>query len=122
MLASIEQQTQEQIPRRQEVIVKTTVLQTPAHEERTRKRDRQEQTPPTTSTDQQGEKRKRLNPFSEEEMPERPTDTMLPPSIETSASSLQQEQELQQGTEVSSSRQRTKAESSIKKQFTDIKA
>lgn len=81
--------------------METSVLQTPSNEERTRKRDRQEENPLTTSTDQQGEKRQRLNPFSEEEMPERPIGTMLPPNIETSVSSFQQEQEIQHGGEVS---------------------
>jgi len=65
------------------------VLQTPANEERMRKRDRQEETPLTTSTDQQSEKRQRLNPFSEEEMPERPAMGMAPPRTEASASSFQ---------------------------------
>jgi len=87
----------------QEETVETTVLQTPANEERMRKRDRQEETPLTTSTDQPGDKRQRLNPFSEEEMPERPTMGMAPPSTEASASSFQQEQERQKGGEVSSS-------------------
>ena len=66
---SIEQQAQESVPPRQETAVDTSVLQTPLNEERTRKRDRQQETPLTTSTSQQGEKRQRLNPFSEEEMP-----------------------------------------------------
>lgn len=71
--------------------------------------------------DQQGEKRQRLNPFSEEEVPERPIENMPPPSIETSTSSLQQGQDIPHGTEVSSSRQKSKADSSIKQQFIDIK-
>jgi len=54
------------------------VLQTPANEERTRKRDREVETPLTTSTNQQGEKRQRLNPFSEEEVPIRPSMGMGP--------------------------------------------
>jgi len=70
-------------------------LQTPANEERPKKRDRKEETPPGTSTDQPGEKRQRLNPFSEEEMPEWPAEQPVPPSMETSASSFQQEQERQ---------------------------
>jgi len=77
----------------QEETVETTVLQTPANEERMRKRDRKEKTPLTASTDQPGEKRQRLNPFSEEEMPERKTMGMDPPSIEASTISFQQEQE-----------------------------
>jgi len=73
----------------QEAAVEIPVLQTPTNEERIKKRDRQEETPLTASTDQPGEKQQRLNPFSEEEMPERPTESMVPPSIETSASSFQ---------------------------------
>ena len=119
---SIDQQTQGQAPPMQEIIVEIPVLQTPANEERIKKRDRQEETPLTTSTDQPGEKRQRLNPFSEEEMPERPTKGMVPPSIVTLASSFRQEQERQQGAEVSSSGQQTWSESIIKKQYIDIKA
>ena len=98
------------------------MLQTPANEERIKKRDRQEETPLAASTDQQGEKRQRLNPFSEEELPEGPTEHLVPPRIETSANSFQQEQERQQGEEVSSSRQQSKPGSDIKKLFIDIKA
>jgi len=86
--APIEQQTQENVPPRQETTVETSVLQTPIDEERSRKRDRKEETPLTTSTSQQGEKRQRLNPFSEEEMPIRPSMGMGPPSTEASASSF----------------------------------
>jgi len=50
--ANTEQQTQEQVLPRQEVTVETSVLQTPTNEERTRKRDREEETPLTTSTNQ----------------------------------------------------------------------
>ena len=46
---------------------------------------------------------------------------MGPPSTEVSASSLQQEQQTTVGGEVSSSGQQRKGESSIKKQFIDIK-
>ena len=119
---STDQQTQGQAPPMQEAIVEITVLQTPANEERMKKRDRQEETPLTASTDQPGEKRQRLNPFSEEEMPKRPIGGMIPPSMEASASSFQQEQERQQGAEVSSSGQQTRPESNIKKQFIDVKA
>lgn len=77
------------MPLVQEVTVETTVLQTPANEERSRKRDRQEETP--LSADQPGEKRQRLNHFSEEQMPVRPTVGMGPPSTEASSSSFQHE-------------------------------
>jgi len=98
------------------------MLQTPINEERGRKRDRQEETPLTTSASQQEEKRQRLNPFSEEEIPSRPSMGMGPPSIEASASSFQHEQERPLGGEISSSGQKIRAESGIKKQFMDIKA
>ena len=55
--AHTKQQTHEQIPPRQEVTVDSSVLQTPVNEDRTRKRDIQQDTPLTTSMDQQGEKR-----------------------------------------------------------------
>jgi len=55
-------------------------------------------------------------------MPERPTGGMIPPSTEALANSFQQEQERQQGAEVSASRQQIRSDSSIKKQFADIKA
>lgn len=71
----------------QNVTVETLVLQTPINEERGKKRDRQEQTPLSTAASQQGEKRQRLDPFSEEEMPFGQTQ-MGPPSTEVSASSL----------------------------------
>lgn len=119
---STDEQNQGQDPSTQEKATEISVLQTPANEERAKKRDRQEETPPGTSTDQPGEKRRRLNPFSEEEMPEGPTEQPVPPSMETSASSFQQEQERQQGVEVTSSRQQGRQNSDIKKVFTDIKA
>lgn len=55
-------------------------------------------------------------------MPEGPVEHPVPPSVETSAISFQQEQERQQGVEVSSSRQQSRQSSDIKKVFIDIKA
>jgi len=55
-------------------------------------------------------------------MPEGPTEQQVPPSMEASASSFQQEHERQQSVEVSSSRQQSRQSSDIKKVFTDIKA
>ena len=81
----------------------TSVLQTPLNEERSKKRDREEETPLSTTISQQGEKRQRLNPLSEEEMPIGQSLGMAPPSMEASASSFQQEQERTLGGEVSSS-------------------
>lgn len=71
---SIDEQSQGQDPSTQTKVTEIPVLQTPLNEERAKKRDRLEETPPGTSTEQQGEKRQRLNPFSEEEMPEAPTE------------------------------------------------
>ena len=45
---SIEHQAQESVPPRQETVVDASVLQTPLNEERTRKRDREQETPLTT--------------------------------------------------------------------------
>ena len=106
------------VPTRQETRVEASVLQTPQKEDISRKRDRE--TPLTTSTTQ-GEKRQRLNPFSEEEMPIGQSLGMGPPSMEASASSFQQEQERTAGGEVSSSSQQRGGELSIKQQFIDIK-
>lgn len=117
-----EKQAQEKVSQIQETTVETSMLQTPINEERGRKRDRQEETPLTTSTPQQGEKRQRLNPFSDEEMPIGTSMGMGPPSTEASASSFQQELQRPLGGEVSSSGQQRRGESSIKKQFMDIKA
>jgi len=91
--AATDEQSQGQGPPTQAKAAEITVLQTPANEERTKERDRKEETSPGTSTDQPGEKRQRLNSFSEEEMPEGPTEQPVPPSMETSTSSFQQEKE-----------------------------
>ena len=53
-------------PSTQTKVPEIPVLQTPLNEERDKKRDRQEETPTGGSTKQQGEKRQRLNPYSEE--------------------------------------------------------
>ena len=87
-LVSKDEQSQGQDPSTQEKVTKVSVLQTPLNEERAKKRDRQEETPVGTSIDQQGEKRQRLNPYSEEEFPEGPTEQQVPSSMEASASSF----------------------------------
>jgi len=114
------QQAQDTVPPRQETSMETSVLQTPQNEERGRKRDREQETPYAISTTQ-GEKRQRLNPLSEEEMPTGQSLGMGPPSIEASVSSFQQEQERTIGGEVSSSSQQRGAELGIKQQFIEIK-
>ena len=96
------------------------MLQTPKKEEKGKKRDREQETPLTTSTTQ-GEKRHKMNPLSEEEMPIGQSLGMGPPSMEASASSFQQEQERTVGGEVSSSSHQRGAEVGIKQQFIDIK-
>lgn len=59
------EQGQGQGPSTQTNVPEIPVLQTPLNEERTNKRERHEDTP--GSAQQQGEKRQRLNPYSEEE-------------------------------------------------------
>lgn len=61
---------QEQSPSTQTKAPEIPVMQTPHNEERGKKRDRTDDTPTGTSTDQQGEKRQRLNPYAEEEITE----------------------------------------------------
>jgi len=106
-----EQQPAQMVPPRKESRIDASFLQTPQREDISRKRDRE--TPLTTSTTQ-GEKRQRLNPFSEEEMPIGQSSGVGLPSMEASASSFQQEQERAAGGEVSSSSQQREGEKSIK--------
>jgi len=106
------------VPPRQETSAEASILQTPQKEDTSRKRDRE--TPLTTSATH-GEKRQRINPFSEEEMPIGQSFGMVPPSREASASSFQQEQDRAMGGEVSSSNQQREGGPSIKQQFIDIK-
>ena len=106
------------VPPRPETSVEASILQTPQKEDISRKRDRE--TPLTTSISH-GEKRQRLNPFSEEEMPIGQSLGMGPPSREASASSFQEEQNRTVGGEVSSSSKQREGELSIKQQFIDIK-
>ena len=115
---STEQQTQSTVPPRPETTVEASVLQTPQKEDISRKRDRE--TPLTTSASQ-GEKRQRLNPLSEEEIPLGHSLGIGTPSREASASSFQQGQERTVGGEVSSSSQQRGAETGIKQQFIEIK-
>ena len=76
------------------------MLQTPLNEERAKKRERQEDTPISGSAEQQGEKRQRLNPYSEEELLEETagnlrgegtTEQQTPPILEKSNSPYRQE-------------------------------
>jgi len=83
-------------------VPETPVLQTPLNEERGNKRERQEGTPRSGLVEQQGEKRQMLNPYFEEELlqeiisdlrGEERTEQQIPPRLETSVSSHQQEPE-----------------------------
>ena len=102
-----QEQTTPMAPPRQDSRVDSSVLQTPQREDVNRKRERE--TPLTASP----EKRQRLNTFSEEEMPMGQTSGTGLPSMEASASSLQQEQDRAAVGEVSSSGQRRGGEKSI---------
>ena len=93
------------------------VLQTPLKEERGNKRDREESTPVSGLVEQPGEKRQRLNPYSEEELLEETTsiprgegrtEHQTPPNLETSASSYQQELERHHNVEITSTRPQNK--------------
>ena len=106
------------MPLRPETTFDASVLQTPQKEDINRKRDRET---PLTSSINQGEKRQRLNDFSEDDIAIRQAMGVGPPSREASASSFQQEQDRTMGGEVSSSSQQREGERSIKQQFIDIK-
>ena len=108
---STEQQAQNIVPPRPEVTTDASVLQTLQKEDLSRKRNRET---PLTSSINQGEKRQRLNDFSEEDIAIRQALGMVPPNREDSASSFQQEQDRAMGGEVSSSSQQKEGQVSIK--------
>lgn len=104
---------QEKIPPVQTKAVEIPALQTPLNEEKGKKRDKEEATPISGPVEQQGAKRQRLNPLSEEEIieeiieslrGERETNPQTSPVIDTSTSSDRQELERQHSVEVSSTR------------------
>lgn len=72
-LAISKEQGQGQGPSTQIKAPEIPALQTPLNEERGKKRDRQEDTPISGPAEQPGEKRQRLNPYSEEELLEETT-------------------------------------------------
>jgi len=130
---TVKDQSQGQAPSTQASAPEAPILQIPFNEERAKKTDRQEETPTGRTTEQKGEKRQRLSPYAKEEFTEETTgnqrgeetiEQRIPPSMEISASSFQQEQERQQGVEVTSTstRKQSKESSDIKKEFIDIKA
>ena len=112
--------TEQIVPPRQDITAEASILQTPQREDTFIFRKRDREIPPTASKTH-GEKRRRINPFSEEEMPMGQSFGIVPPSRETSASSFQQEQDRTLGGEVSSSRQQKEGELGIKQQFIEIK-
>jgi len=100
-------------------------LQTPAHEERGKKRDREDSTPASGSTQQPESKRQRVDSSFEEEISE---EILGSPrrdregSQQMPTSSFQQEQDIQHAMEVSSSTQQSKRPANIKATFKEIKA
>lgn len=118
------EQTQEKTPPQQTEALQIPVLQTPANEERGKKRDREETTPPSGSSQQPEAKRQRIDPQVEEENNEETIESLRKEreiSQQTTTSSFQQELGRQHSTEVSS-RQQSKQPSSIKATFKEIKA
>ena len=114
-----------QIPPPQTEPVTAPILQTPAHEERGTKRDREESTPFSGSSHQPEVKRQRADSPEVEDITEDVLDSARKDregSQHTGTSSFQQEQTLQLGLEVSSSSQQTKKPKSTKASFKQIKA
>ena len=62
------EQSQGQAPPLQTEVLQVTALQTPLNEERGKKRDREETTPPSGSIQQPEAKRQRVDPQVEEEI------------------------------------------------------
>lgn len=123
-VSSIGQQ-QEQTPPQQTEAPTVPALQTPAHEERGKKRDREESTPAGGSTQQPEAKRQKVDSPVIEEIskeilgsPRKDKED----SQQTATSSFQQEQEGRHGMEVSSFTQQGKKPSSTKATFKEIKA
>lgn len=100
-------------------------METPVNEERGKKRDREETTPASGSTQQPESKRQRVDPQVEEEISEEVLESprrQRETSQQKPTSSFQQEQERQHGMEVSSSRQQSKQPLGIKATFMEIEA
>ena len=119
------EQTQGQAPPQQKEALQVPALQTPANEERGRKRDREDSTPASGSTQQREAKRQRIDPQLEEEIVEEILESPRrerEASQQTPTSSFQQEQERQHGMEVSSSTQQSKRPPGTKATFMEIKA
>jgi len=119
------EQGQGQAPSLQTKAPEVPALQTPPNEERSKKRDREETTPTSGSTEQPEAKRQRVDPLPKEEIIEKITESPREEratSQQTSTSSHRQEMERQHGMEVSSSRSQSKKRSDIKQTFMEIKA
>jgi hypothetical protein len=103
----------------------TSILQTPAHEERGTKRQREESTPLSGSSHQPEAKRQRADSPEVEDITEdvlNDTAKDREGSQHTGTSSFQQEQNLQLGLEVSSSSQQSQKLKGVKATFKEIKA
>jgi len=101
------EQSQGQAPPLQTEAPQIPTLQTPLNEERSKKRDREETTPTSGSTEPPQAKRQRIDPQIEEEISEEVIESPRmerETSQQTLTSSFQQEKERQHGMEVSSSR------------------
>lgn len=116
-------QIQGQAPPQQTDALQVPPLQTHAHEERGRKRDRQDSTPASGFVQQPESKRQRIDSLVEEEVSE---EIMESPRRETSlhtpTSSFQQEKDRKQCMEVSSSTQKGEKPANTKASFKEIKA
>jgi len=119
------EQSQEQVPPQQTEAPQVPTLQTPSHEERGRKRDQEDSTPTSGSTQQPEAKRKRVDSPFEEEVNEEILGSLRRDregSQQIPTSSFQQEQDKHHGMEVSSSTQQSKRPTNIKATFKEIKA
>jgi len=74
--STTQEQGEGQDPPAQTKASEAPVLQTPQNEEKSRKRGREEDAPASGPSEQTGDKRQRLNPYSEEEFVEDTTSTM----------------------------------------------
>lgn len=100
------EEIQVQIPPQRTKALQVPPLQTPLNEERSRKRDREDSTLASGSTQQPESKRQKVDPPVEEEVSEEVVESSRRETRQhTPTSSFQQEQDKQHGMEVSSSTQ-----------------
>jgi len=121
----------EELAQPQQIMSNPQVLQATVNEERNPKRDRDEATTSSRPTDQTFAKRKRLNPYAEEEFIEETTGNTVAERIEsrqtiptggTPSTSHMQVLERQQSIEVSSFRASSEQSLDIKGKYKEIKA